>query len=153
MDTIDVIFFDLGDTLGTAVLSAARDLVRFDVFPYVPAVLNLCRDHGARLGIISNTGDNDGNTVDTVLLQAGLRDNFDGLLRIYSKDVGLSKNSPAIFQLASAKAGHGADPARCLFVGEDARERGFAMDAGMRACPHPLLIRAIFDQTLYATSK
>ena len=43
--SISCILFDLGDTLGTAVLSASpARLVRFDVFPFVPSLLKSLRD-------------------------------------------------------------------------------------------------------------
>ena len=44
----------------------------------------------------------------------------------------MKKDSPAIFRLASKRAGLEASPERCLFVGEDAAERAFAAQAGMK---------------------
>jgi hypothetical protein len=32
-----------------------------------------------------------------------------------------------------------------LFVGEDEMECGFAIDAGLQACPHPLLVNEVLD--------
>jgi leucyl aminopeptidase len=104
-------------------------------------VLNELRDLGLRLGVISNTGNDDGATVDAVLGAAGIRDCFAPELRIYSRDVGLRKDSPAIFTLAAARAGAAAG--ECVFVGEDAGERDFARRAGMAAAPHPLLARDV----------
>jgi len=95
---------------------------------------------GLHLGIISNTGDDGKTTVEAVLQPAAILSYFDPALRLYSHDVGLTKNSPAIFVRATELAGRAATPETCLFVGEDAVERGFAMQAGMRVCPHPLLI-------------
>jgi FMN phosphatase YigB (HAD superfamily) len=67
-----------------------------------------------------------------------------GLLRrtllIYSKNVGLKKDSPKIFQHAAKAAGLEGMPGQCLFVGEDATERGHALTAGWCVCPHPLLV-------------
>ena len=52
-----VVFFDLGDTLGKPrVSSASGRLEGFDVFPFVPELLEGLRQAGHRLGIISNTG-------------------------------------------------------------------------------------------------
>jgi hypothetical protein len=146
MTTIKSIFFDIGDTLGTAVLSPPPiRLIRLDLFPYVTALLRSLVDRGLRLGIISNTGDMDGASVDEILNNAGIRDFFDPALRLYSKDVGLEKDSPEIFRLAAQRAGLAGMPQACLFVGEEATERGFAIDAGLRACPHPLLVNEVLD--------
>ena len=146
MTTIKSIFFDIGDTLGTAVLSPPPvRLVRLDLFPYVMALLRSLADRGLRLGIISNTGDMDGASVDAILNNAGIRDFFNASLRLYSKDVGLKKDSPEIFLVAAQRAGLAGMPQACLFVGEDETERGFAIDAGLQACPHPLLVNEVLD--------
>ena len=141
-----VVFFDLGDTLGSPRFSIAPvRLERFDIYPFTPRVLGELRNAGHRLGIISNTGDDVGAHVDVVLANAGIRDFFEPALRIYSKDVGLKKDSPAIFQLASARAGLSATPQLCIFVGEDSSERVQARAAGFDICPHPLLVRQVID--------
>ena len=146
MTTIKSIFFDIGDTLGTAVLSPPPvRLVRLDLFPYVTALLRSLADRGLRLGLISNTGDMDGASVDAILNKAAIRDFFDPSLRLYSKDVGLKKDSPAIFRVAAQRAGLTDVPQACLFVGDDETERGFAIDAGLQACPHPLLVNEVLD--------
>ena len=130
-------FFDLGDTLGTPVLSAPPvHLIGFDVFDFTAPVLDdLGGRGGLRLGVISNTGTDAGAAVDAVLEQAGIRDFFEPALRIYSRDVGLRKDSPEIFLLAASRAG--VAPQECLFVGEDRAERGFAADAGFVVAAHP----------------
>lgn len=139
---ITTVYFDLGDTLGTPVLSPPPiHLIGFEVFDTAMPVLDELRALGLRLGVISNTGDDDGVAVDAVLGAAGIRDCFEPELRIYSRDVGLRKDSPAIFTLAAARAGAAA--AECLFVGENAAERGFARRAGMAAAPHPVLARDV----------
>jgi leucyl aminopeptidase len=139
---ITTVYFDLGDTLGAPVLSPPPiHLIGFELFDVAMPVLDELRDLGLRLGVISNTGDDDGTAVDAVLGAAGIRDCFAPELRIYSRDVGLRKDSPAIFTLAAARAGVAA--AACLFVGEDTAERGFARRAGMAAAPHPLLARDV----------
>src|SRR5580765_5611071 len=64
----EVIFFDLGDTLGSAVLSSPPlHLVAFDVYPFVSQLLSDLQHQGIRLGIISNTGDDGREMVDAVL--------------------------------------------------------------------------------------
>jgi FMN phosphatase YigB (HAD superfamily) len=140
----DVIFFDLGDTLGSAVLSPppAR-LIRFDPFPFAQALLATLRARSLRLGIISNTGSDGKEVIDAVLSTAGMLDFFEPALRLYSHEVGLTKDSPAIFLRAAELAGHVAAPEHCLFVGEDATECAFAMQAGLRVCSHPLLIEEV----------
>ena len=68
MNAISWILFDLGDILGTAILSASpARLFRLDVFPFAPGLLKSSRDRGLRLGTISNTGDTTGAEVDAVL--------------------------------------------------------------------------------------
>src|SRR5215831_19931806 len=67
-ETIRVIFFDLGDTLGSAVLSPSPvHLVAFDAYPFVAGLLSDLQGKELRLGIISNTGDDGRPTVDAVL--------------------------------------------------------------------------------------
>src|SRR5215212_1472679 len=79
----------------------------------------------------------DGGPPDIFLLRYALSaskilDFFEPTLRIYSKEVGKKKDSPAIFGLAAQAAGMAGAPQRCLFVGEDGAERGFASTAGMQ---------------------
>lgn len=133
------VFFDIGDTLGSPLISPPPfRLEGLDVYPFVKGVLEELRSVGARLGIISNTGNETSASMERVLREAGLFDFFDPDLLIYSSVVGLEKNSPAIFQLASQRAGHAASPNKCLFVGEDRRERQYALQAGFKVSPHPL---------------
>jgi leucyl aminopeptidase len=134
---IGVTYFDIGQTLGTPQLTPAMKLERLDVFPYIPAILRELSGQGVRLGIISNTGDETADKINAVIKDSGLYNYFDQDLLIYSSQVGQKKNSPEIFELAAQAAGQ--SPGSCLFVGEDARERGFAAQAGMLVCPHPLL--------------
>lgn len=145
---ITTVFFDLGATLGKPVLSPPPiHLVGFDVFDFAVPTLDELESRGLRLGVISNTGDDDGIAVDAVLGRANIRDFFEPALRIYSRDVGLRKDSPKIFRLAAARAG--VPPHQCLFVGEDATERAFSRQAGMHTAPHPLLAADVLDgQTL-----
>src|SRR4051794_21928350 len=146
VNEIKTVFFDLGDTLGTAVLSPPPSrLVSFDVFPFVPPLLESLKGRGLRLGVISNTGEDGGTAVDSVLETIGLLPFFEPELRIYSKEVGLRKDSPEIFRLAAERTGLPDAARHCLFVGEDGRERGFAAEAGMRVSPHPLLVPEVLD--------
>jgi bacterial leucyl aminopeptidase len=147
--SVKIIFFDLGDTLGQAVLSPPPvHLVDFDVFPFVGDLLTRLRARGLRLGIISNTGSDSGAQVDGILARAGILDHFDPALRIYSQDIGLKKDSPQIFLEAAARAGEEHEPASCLFVGEDVAERAHAAAAGLQVCPHPLLSESIIEAVI-----
>ena len=120
----EVIFFDLGDTLGSAVLSSPPiHLVAFDVYPSVSQLLSDLQHRGIRLGIISNTGDDGRETVDAALRAAGIVNYFEPGLRLYSHDIGLTKDSPRIFTKAAELARLAASPQHCLFVGEDSAER------------------------------
>lgn len=145
---VSTVFFDLGDTLGVASLTGDPPaFTRFTPFEFSRRLLASLaeRTPPLRLGIISNTGNFPGSTLDALLADAGLLQYFDSALRIYSKDVGRTKNSPEIFRLAAMRAGEQAHPAHCLFVGEDASERMFALRAGMRVAPHPLLVKDVLS--------
>ena len=135
------IFFDLGDTLGEALVSPNPVRLKdFYVFPYVAPLLLSLTQKGLRLGIISNTGSETGQAINTVLARVGLLDFFDPVLLVYSADVGLTKADPRIFRLAAQRAS--AAPQDCVFVGKDSGERTQALAAGMRVAPHPLLVDA-----------
>lgn len=145
-EVVQTIFFDIGGTLGIPRISPPPfRLERLDVYPYVPDVLQSLLDRRIkiRLGIISNTGNETAASMERVLKRAGLYDYFDPDLLIYSSVVGMEKDSPAIFTLAAKRAGSGSAPGTCMFVGEDSSERKFALQAGLKVCPHPLLVDAV----------
>lgn len=150
---VEAVFFDLGDTLGSPVLSGQPPaLVGFDVFPFVPAVLSELKGRRLKLGIISNTGEDRGESVNSVLAPTGLLGHFDHALLVYSGDESplpdgtpVTKRVPEIFRRAEQRAGFEAGSRRCLFVGEDARERQVAQSAGWIVCPHPLLVTEVLD--------
>jgi hypothetical protein len=131
-------FFDIGDTLASVTLSADGTQPRLAVYPHVPAVLEQLRERGVRLGIVSNRGSIPEEAVNQALRDGGLWEFFVPELVIYGP-----KDSPAIFRQAASAAG---DPARLLFVGEDATERAHAGTAGFAVAPHPLLAVALLDQ-------
>ena len=137
---ISAIFFDLGDTLGVPVLSVDHRLERFEPFQFAQPVLKELREKRMRLGVISNTGEEPGARMNEVLGERALLGFFEPTLLVYSKDVGLKKDSPKIFHHTAKAAGLEETPEQCLFVGEDATERGHALTAGWRVCPHPLLV-------------
>jgi FMN phosphatase YigB (HAD superfamily) len=132
-------FFDIGDTLASAVLDGGR-LSRLEVYPFVPEVLARLRAGGEGLsvsiGLISNTGDETSATMSQILAEAGLSALIDGDLCLFSSVEGLDKSQPAFFALAQDRAGIPAS--RCLFVGESSEERKVAASVGFLVSPHPL---------------
>lgn len=112
-----VIFFDLGDTLGTPIISPPPlHIIGFDAFDYVPPVLQRLSSQGLRLGVISNTGEDPGVVVNQVLDAAGILPLFDADLLIYSADVGQTKSSAGIFRRAAERAGLAGRVARGNFT-------------------------------------
>ena len=138
------VFFDIGDTLASPVLGGSPPrLTGLEVYPYVPGVLAQLAAGGVPLGLISNIGPVTPENVAAVtqaLADAQLASFFPETLRIYGR-----KDSPDIFLRAAAAAGHADHPERCVFTGEDSSERSFALQAGMRVCPHPLLVSAVLQ--------
>src|SRR5215207_8801197 len=124
------VFFVIGGTLASPKLSPPPPRLQgLMVYPYVRGVLRQLLDRRVRLGVISNTGEETAERMGVLLQECGLRDFFDPELLIYSSVVGLQKDSPEIFRLAADHAGHRDDPEQCVFVGEDSRERRFALQA------------------------
>jgi hypothetical protein len=143
---VEAVFFDLGDTLGVAELDPLlRRLTGFHLFPFVTSLLEELARRGLRAGIVSNTGEETGDAIEVVLEPTGVLTLLQPQLRIYSADVGLRKDTPEIFRLAAGRAGLADAPDRCVYVGEDVAERMVAQGAGMRVCPHPLLLWEVVD--------
>ena len=133
-------FFDIGDTLASAVFEGGR-LSRLEVYPFVPDVLMRMRAAGGdqalvSLGLISNTGNETAASMNNVLADAGLLALLDARLCLFSSIEGLEKSQPAFFEVARARAGIPAS--RCVFVGENATERAVAATVGFQVSPHPL---------------
>lgn len=132
------VFFDIGDTLASAVLQGSPQRLTLEVYPYVPGILRQLRDDGVPLGLISNIGPVTPENIAEVtqaLDDAHLAEYFPEPLRIYGR-----KDSTAIFLQAAASAGHADHPERCIFTGEDSTERSLALAAGMKVCSHPLQV-------------
>ncbi len=139
--TTQAVFFDIGDTLGTPRISPPPyRLEGLDIYPYIPNILQRLKDNNLKIGIISNTGDETKDTMKKVLEEAYIYSFFEPDLLIYSSVEGVSKPSPAIFQLAAQRAGYTDEPKNCLFVGEDSKERKVAKDLGWQVVPHPSLV-------------
>ncbi|MEH1800997.1 MAG: M20/M25/M40 family metallo-hydrolase [Nostoc sp.] len=135
-NTHNVIFFDIGGTLGSPRISPfPYRLEGLDVYPYVLDILRQLRERNSRIGIISNIGDDKPENVTRVLEKCQIYDLFDSDLIIYG-----AKNSSEIFQFTARQAGHSDTPNQCLFVGEDSHEQSYAIQAGWRVVPHPCLV-------------
>jgi hypothetical protein len=134
-----VIFFDIGQTLATARLDAQGRLIGFTVLPGVLDALAKLQARELRMGIISDRGDIEPDTVIHELDRSGLLNFFDQQLIIFAK-----KNSPAPFKDAANKAG--VPPSECFFVGENNEERSHALTAGFaKAIPDPSLVIDVLD--------
>jgi len=132
-NTVPVIFFDIGSTLGTPIFSPVDDhLEDFDVYPDARNALESLRARGLRMGIISNAGAEPAETVNAAIERCGLYSFFDPEIIIYT-----TKDSSAPFRRAATRAG--CPPEECIFVGEDSLERRYAVEAGFRVAPHPKL--------------
>lgn len=138
-DKMPLVFFDIGDTLATPILAPDDRLIGFNVFPETRTSLEALKARNIRLGIISNAGDELPANVNALLDECGLLQFFDPDIIVYGK-----KDSPAIFVTAAEKGG--VTPEQCVFVGENSRERSFALAADFSAVsPHPLLTLDVID--------
>lgn len=91
------------------------------------------------MGIISNAGNELPENVNALLDECGLLQFFDPEIIVYGK-----KDSPAIFLSAAEKAG--VTPDQCVFVGENSKERSFALAAGFQGVsPYSLLTVDVID--------
>lgn len=138
-----VIFFDIGDTLAAPRLSADGHLAALEPFPFVLDVLGRLKPR-CPLGLISNTGAETLESIKSVLAECGLAPFFDPALLLFSSVEGKDKKQKAFFELACQRAGIPAS--RCVFVGEDAAERGVAQSAGMLVSFHPLHVFYVIKQ-------
>ncbi|WP_329000077.1 hypothetical protein OHA18_37315 [Kribbella sp. NBC_00709] len=133
------VFFDIGDTLASAVMDGTR-LSRLDVYPFVSEVLTRLRAGDvappAAVGLISNTGNETAVTMKNVLGAAGLLALVDTELCLFSSIEGVDKTQPEMFERARDRAALPAS--KCVFVGEDAQERRTAASVGFLVSPHPL---------------
>jgi hypothetical protein len=139
MPPVSAIFFDVGDTLGAPQISPPPyRLEKLNVYPYIPSILQQLKERHIPLGIISNIGDDTPENVKRVLEDSQIYQFFAPNLLIYGV-----KNSPEIFKQAASQAGD--RPERCVFVGEDARERSYAIEAGWSVVPHPVLVWEVIN--------
>ena len=119
---IEVVFFDLGDTLvetGVGWVAGA------------PEALAEPRARGIPIGLISNTGSLSRSEVKQLLPPDFKFEDFIDELVLLSSEVGLKKPDPKIFELAIERAR--VEPCSVLFCGEDRVETLAAQMAGMRS--------------------
>lgn len=132
---IEVVFFDLKDTLGEVYRPGQLTIYR----PSTTQLLSAMHGSvGVRVGVISNLPRTltveDGRKM---IEDAGLMPSFEPALVVFNHDAGADKPSPAIFRFAAARAGVAIE--RCLYVSENFIEVLGARVAGMQAerkpCP------------------
>jgi FMN phosphatase YigB (HAD superfamily) len=129
------VFYDIGDTLASPVLTGSQ-LTGLDVYPFVPEVLHQTAGPTISLGLMSNTGTETAQSMRDLLEAAEIRMFFEDDLLLFSSVEGLDKSDPAFFRLARERADLPA--ARCVFVGENEAERNTARSVGFMVSPHPL---------------
>jgi FMN phosphatase YigB (HAD superfamily) len=143
------IFFDLGDTLVVPKTDAAGALTALRPLPFVVDVLRQLLAGGTAasprlLGVMSNTpAGMTTASMKALLERAGLHSFFTQSLLLYSSVEGHTKSEKAFFDLAASRAG--VAPSRCIFVGEDAKERTIAVSAGFRVSFHPLHVFHVLE--------
>ncbi len=130
-----VIFFDVGGTLADARVEPDGSLT-LHPRPRVMAVLDALRD--VRTGIISDPGPGAGAASRAAV---ALHEAFPGRFADEALVHWGAKAGRGIFDRAVAGAGE-ATADDCVFVGEDAGERAFAREAGMRTAADPVFARA-----------
>ncbi len=130
-EKVSAVFFDIGDTL--AVISrdsSGRVIEHIEVLDGALEALGELSRRGLKLGIISDRGSVEEREVLRVLREAELLDFFEPNIILFGP-----KQSADIFRRAARLAS--LVPRRCLFVGENEREREFASEAGMRTAEDP----------------
>lgn len=132
---IDVVFFDLKDTLGEVYRPGQLTVYR----PSTEQLLASMRGAvGVRLGVISNLPKTLSVEQGLEMVRgAGLIESFETDLIVFNHEAGADKPSPEIFRFAAKKAGVAIG--RCMYVSENLVEVMGAQVAGMRAqlkpCP------------------
>ena len=89
---------------------------------------------GVRLGLVSYAGREGEEDARVALRSSGMDGLFEPDLFVHGGGA-----SRELFERAARQAGLAGTPQRCLYVGEDRDERGYALQAGILAAPHPRL--------------
>ena len=129
MHEIDVVFFDIGGTLGKLDASTGKLIP----FPNSAEVLQTVRDlMGLRVGIITTLDSRFTNAdILELLRDAGLVEYLDPDGFVSNHDAGVAKPEAEIYRFAAHQVNVASD--RCLYVGEDLKEVIGAITAGMKA--------------------
>lgn len=130
---IDMIFFDIGGTLG----EADPHTRTFVPYPSSAEMLHALReDLGLRIGIITTLGPILTNAEALELLRsAGLDVHLDPAAFVSDHDASAAKPHVETYQFAAAKSG--VPIGRCLYVGENLLEILGAQAAGMKTVLKP----------------
>ena len=95
----------------------------------LPHTLAMLQDHGFVLGLLSNTGMDDRQVMEPILIQLGLWDMFQA--HVFSSDDGRAKPNPGLFRLTAAMLR--AAPHEVLHVGDNTNADYRAIQAGLHA--------------------
>ena len=132
---LDIVFFDVGGTLGEVETAAGRRRLR--VFASTAGLLTAMRQTlGLRIGVISNILDD--MTTDylrAMLAEAGLTAMLDDSCIVTNKDAHVRKPCRKIYEFAARRAGVAIE--RCLYVGDEADQVEGAQKAGMAGLLNP----------------
>jgi FMN phosphatase YigB (HAD superfamily) len=130
---IDVVFFDIGGTLGERHPTTST----FLPFPSSAGLLQAMREVvSLRIGIITTLGPGLTNANGLALLQgAGLAAFLDPQGFVSDHDAGVAKPHVAIYHVAAQQVG--VPIGRCLYVGENLIDVLGALAAGMKAVLKP----------------
>jgi putative hydrolase of the HAD superfamily len=118
-----------GDGLIDRIYLEFTDLANYALFDDVRPVLDVLRDAGIRLGVVSNFEE----WLEGLLERLGVRSFFD--VRVISGVEGLEKPDPRIFRLAMERAG--VEPAASVYVGDNPE---FDVDPALALGMFPVLI-------------
>ncbi|MBD5784690.1 HAD family hydrolase [Cellulosimicrobium terreum] len=102
----------LAGSAGTILALITSTLSVHEVRPGIPELLRIAREHGIRVGIVSNA--HSGRAHRALLAQHDLADSFG--VQVYSDEVGIRKPHPAIIELAARALG--TTPDRTWYVGD-----------------------------------
>jgi FMN phosphatase YigB (HAD superfamily) len=135
---LSIVFFDVGNTLGSTKVTADGQLT-LALFPTTLPMLRVVNETlGLLTGIISNIPEEmTTEQFQTALGSAGLSELLDKNCIVTSRDAGAGKPDARIYEFAARQAGVPAY--RCLYVGETEAEVLGAMAAGMSGVLKPVL--------------
>lgn len=126
MPILNVVFFDIGGTLGEVEPKA----LALQLFTDSTAILGSMRALGFRLGVITNVDDTVGKArVSEMLTAAGIAHYFESDGLVTSTEAGCLKPCADIYRYAANALSVPIE--RCIYVGEDPAQVAGAVGAGM----------------------